>query len=135
MKLLNIAFILIVTLSTSCQGQEKNKPTLLNYKAQTRGFLYDIHLENDSIQVTTNSEIKKATLTKNQLIKIDSLLGNINFKEIKNNISTNDLAVDKAIKGVFNLEFNGNSYTFDFNHHTLPNEIEEFIKTLEEFTN
>ncbi len=135
MKVFNIAFILLVILSTSCQSQEKDKPTHLNYKAQTRGFLYEIQLENNSIQINNNNMIKTAVLTKNQLIQIDSILNAINFKEIKNNSSTNDLAVDKAIKGVFKLEFNGNSYIFDFNHHMLPNEIDEFIKTLKEYTN
>ena len=134
MKLLNVAFILLLAFNTSCQGQEKKNTMMLNYKAQTRGFLYQIKLENNSIEVNNNNTIKTAVLTKNQTDKINNLLNDINFKEIENNISINDLAVDRAIKGVFSLNFNGNSYTFDFNHHNLPKDIEAFIKLLQEFT-
>ena len=108
---------------------------MLNYKAQTRGFLYQIKLESNSIEINNNNTVKTTVLTKNQFIKIDSLLNNINFKKIKDNISTNDLAIDRAIKGVFDLNFEGNTYTFDFNHHKLPNEIEDFLEQLEAFTN
>ena len=135
MKLLNSVLILLLAFNTSCQGQEKKNAMMLNYKAQTRGFLYQIQLENNSIEINNNNTVKKAVLTKKQLVKIDSLLSNINFKEIENNISINDLAVDRAIKGVFSLNFNGNFYAFEFNHHNLPKDIEAFIKLLEEFTN
>ncbi len=135
MKLLNISllFLLAFSFSTSCQSQEKKNTLMLNYKAQTRGFLYQIQFKNNSIEINNNNAIKTAVLTKNQLVKINSLLKVINFKEIKNNISTNDLAVDRAIKGVFKLHFNKILYEFEFNHNRLPKEIKQLIQLLEEF--
>ena len=135
MKLFKITFLLLLIATSSCKGQEKKDAISLNYKAQTRGFLYQIQLENNSIEISQNNTIKTGVLNEDQLTKIDSLLREINFNTIKNNVSISDLAVDSAIKGVFNLNFEGNSYTFNFNHHKLPKEIEGFLKYLEEFTN
>ncbi|MFK5958999.1 MAG: hypothetical protein QM495_09050 [Lutibacter sp.] len=133
MKLLNISLLFLLAFSTSCQSQEKKNTLMLNYKAQTRGYLYQIQLENNSIEINNNNTIKTAALAKSQLVKINSLLKVINFKEIENNISINDLAVDRAIKGVFKLHFNKILYEFEFNHNKLPKEIKQLIQLLEEF--
>lgn len=135
MKLFKITFLLLLIVSSSCEGQEKKEAISLNYKAQTRGFLYQLQLKNNSIEINKNNTVERTLLTEDQLIKIDNLLSTINFEVIKNNVSISDLAVDSAIKGVFNLTFEGNSYTFDFTHNKLPKEIEELLKQLEEFTN
>jgi hypothetical protein len=135
MKLFKITFLLLSIISSSCEGQEKKECIYLNYTAQTRGFLYLVQLENNSIEINKNNTIQTTLLTETQLIKINSLLSSINFDAIKNNVSISDLAVDSAIKGVLNLTFEGNSYTFDFSHNKLPKEIEELLKKLEEFTN
>ncbi len=135
MKLFKITFLLLLIVTSSCKGKEKKSVISLNYKAQTRGFLYQIQFGNNSIEIIQNNIVKTSVLSENQLTKIDSLLREINFNVIKNNISTDDLAVDSAIKGVFNLNFEGNSYIFNFNHNKLPKEIEGFLKYLEGFTN
>jgi len=135
MKTFNIVLILLLAFNTSCQSQEKKNTIMLNYKAQTRGFLYQIEFKNDSIEINNNNLVKSAILTKSQLLKIDSLLNDINFKKIEDNISTNELAVDRAIKGVFELNYNQNSYFFEFSHNNLPKEIENLMKLLESFTN
>lgn len=135
MKLFKITIIILLTFSTSCQCQEKKDTILLNYTAQTRGFLYQIQLKDNLIELNNNNTIKQKVLTKNQEIKIDSLINEINFKEIESNISINDLAVDKAIKGLFEINFKETSCSFEFNHHKLPKEVKQLILQLEEYVN
>ena len=57
------------------------------------------------------------------------------MKKIKNNISTENLAVDKAIKGVFELHFNNKQYSYEFDHNKLPTKIETIKIKLESFFN
>jgi hypothetical protein len=135
MKLLIHILIVITSLSTSCNNQEKNNNIIINYSAQTRGFIYSIHLENNVLEINDNNKLKINELTENQKNKINNLLIDINFKEIENNISINDLAVDKAIKGIFKTTFQENSYTFEFNHNKLPKSIQKLLRQLEELSN
>lgn len=135
MKLFKITIIILLTFSTSCQCQEKKDTILLNYTAQTRGFLYQIQLKNNLIELNNNNTIKQKVLTKNQEIKIDSLINEMNFEEIESNILINDLAVDKAIKGLFEINFKETSYSFEFNHHKLPEKVKQLLLQLEEYVN
>ncbi len=133
MKLFKITLIILLAFSSSCQCQEKKDTILLNYTAQTRGFLYQIQLKNNLIELNNNNSTKQKALTNNQEIKIESLLNEINFKEIESNISVNDLALDKAIKGLFEINFKATSYSFEFNHHKLPKKIKQLLTQLEEY--
>jgi hypothetical protein len=117
----------------SCISQEKSNAILINYTAQTRGYMYAIQLEKNVLEINNNGIIKKIELSKKQQTKIDSLLNTINFSEIENNISIDDLAVDKAIKGTFKAYFKENFYDYEFNHYKLPNKIRELLKQLEAF--
>tara|TARA_R110001583_G_scaffold48522_1_gene152016 strand:+ start:4865 stop:5272 length:408 start_codon:yes stop_codon:yes gene_type:complete len=134
MKTINTFILFTLVLFQSCQSQEKMNTTSLNYFAQTRGFIYAIHLKNNELELNNNTHIKKITLTTNQKKEINELLLKIDFKKIENNISIQDLAVDKAIKGTFELNFKAEDYSFDFNHNNLPENIQQLITHLEEFT-
>jgi hypothetical protein len=57
----------------------------------------------------------------------------IDFDSLKSNISIDDLAVDKAIKGEFELNFNGKLYTFEFDHNNAPESIQELLNKLQSF--
>jgi len=108
--------------------------TSLNYSAQTRGYIYAMRLKNNELELNNNTNIKKTTLTKSQINEINDLLLKIDFKKIENNISINDLALDKAIKGTFELNFKAAHFSFDFNHNNLPENIQQLITHLEGFT-
>jgi hypothetical protein len=135
MKTINIFILFTLVLFQSCQGQEKMNTTSLNYSAQTRGYIYAIHLKNNELELNNNTKIKKITLTADQTNEINELLHKIDFKKIENNISINDLAVDKAIKGTFELNFKMEHFSFDFNHNNLPKNIQQLITHLEEVVN
>ncbi len=132
MKLLFHLFVVITTLSTSCDNQEKNE-VIINYFAQTRGFIYSINLNQNVLEINDNNNILKVNLNKNQLAEIVKILNNMDFNEIKNNLEIDDLAVDKAIKGIFKTKFEEKSYNFEFNHNELSKSIQFLFKKLEQY--
>ncbi|SNR50842.1 hypothetical protein [Lutibacter flavus] len=135
MKIITPLFLVITVFTISCNSQEKTNDIIINYTAQTRGYIYSLQLENNTLEINDNNAIKKVELSEKQQIKIDSLLNSINFSEIENNISIDDLAVDKAIKGTFNTYFKEKVFEYEFDHNKLPKDIQELFKRLEAYLN
>lgn len=133
MKLFKITLILLLVSSTSCQSQDKKDTISLNYNAQTRGFQLAIQLENNLLEVTKTNATHKIELAENQLNEIINMVKKIDFENLKSNISIDDLAVDKAIKGEFELNFNGELYKFEFDHNNAPENIQELLNKLQSF--
>ena len=97
--------------------------------------LYVLHLKNNVLKIDKNNVIKEITLNKSQYANIDSLANKINFNEIENNISIDELAVDRAIKGIFTIDLKEKKYEFEFNHQKLPDAIQNLLDQLEGFLN
>ncbi|HSQ45852.1 MAG TPA: hypothetical protein VLM44_02920 [Lutibacter sp.] len=133
MKLFKMTLILLFASLTSCQSQDKKDTISLNYNAQTRGFQLSIQLENNLLEVTKNNETHQIELTDIQLNEFVEMVKKIDFDLIKSNISIDDLAVDKAIKGEFELNLNGELYTFEFDHNNAPESIQELLSKLQSF--
>ena len=87
------------------------------------------------IKIDKNNVIKEITLNKAQYANIYSLVTKINFNEIENNISIDELAVDRAIKGIFTIDLKEKKYEFEFNHQKLPDTIQNLLNQLEGFLN
>ena len=133
MKLFKMTLILLFASLTSCQSQDKKDSISLNYNAQTRGFQMAIQMENNLLEVTKNNETHQIELTDIQLNEVVEMVKKINFDLIKSNVSIDDLAVDKAIKGNFELNFNGKLYAFEFDHNNAPENIQELLNKLQSF--
>lgn len=133
MKIFKITLILLLASLTSCQSQNKKDTVSLNYNAQTRGFQLSILLENNLLEVTKNNETHQIELAEIQLNEIIKMVKKIDFLVLKSNISIDDLAVDKAIKGEFELNFNGELFTFEFDHNNAPESIQELLSKLQSF--
>lgn len=133
MKLYKMTLILLLVSITSCQSQDKKDTISLNYNAQTRGFQLAIQLENNLLEVNKNDETHQIELTENQLNEVIEMIKKIDFKVLKSNISIDDLAVDKAIKGEFELNLNGELNTFEFDHNNAPEIIQELLSKLQSF--
>lgn len=133
MKLFKMTLILLLLSITSCQSQDKKDTISLNYNAQTRGFQLAIKLENNLLEVTKNNETNQIELTEKQFNEVIEMVKKIDFNVLKSNISIDDLAVDKAIKGEFELNLNGELYTFEFDHNNAPENIQELLNKLQSF--
>ncbi len=133
MKLFKMILILLLVSSTSCQSQDKKDSISLHYAAQTRGFQLAIQLENNLLEVTENSVMHNIELTGNQLSEIIEMVKKTNFNTIESNISKEDLAVDKAIKGEFELNLNRKIYSLEFDHNNAPECIQKLLNKLQSF--
>lgn len=128
-----MTLILLLLSSTSCQSQDKKDTVSLNYSAQTRGFQLAIQLKNKLLEVAKNNETHQIELTDKQFNEVIDMVKKIDFENLKSNISIDDLAVDKAIKGEFELNFNGELYKFEFDHNNAPEKIQELLNKLQSF--
>jgi tyrosine-protein phosphatase YwqE len=133
MKLFKMILILLIASSTSCQSQNKKDSISLNYNAQTRGFQLDIQQKNNLLKVTKDNKTQQIELTNKQLTEIIDMAKKIDFNAIKSTISIDDLAVDKAIKGEFEITLNGDLYAFEFDHNNAPKSIDELLNKLQSF--
>ncbi len=133
MKLFKMTLILLLVSITSCKSQDIKDAVSLNYSAQTRGFQLAIQLENNLLEITENNETHQIELTENQLNEVIKMVKKIDFNVLKSNISIDDLAVDKAIKGEFELNLNGELYAFEFDHNNAPVSIQELLNKLQSF--
>ena len=131
MKSLLHLILVLVTVTSSCQNQEIKKEFSLSYTAQTRGFLYKINLNKDSLEINNNGIIKNSALNNHQVSELKKLVSSLNFDQLKSNISIDDLAVDKAIEGVFTTSINGNNQLIKINHNNLPDQLKELFNQLD----
>jgi len=134
MKLFKILLIsVIITLSTSCNAQEKNNTVMLNYTAQTRGFNYVLQLKNNVLEITKNSKTTTLELSKQQVITIDTLISKIDFTKIESDFSKEKAAVDRVIPAVFILQHYKKQYNYNFEHNNTPKTIQELLNMLSDF--
>lgn len=129
---LTFTFILLLMISNSCQSQEGEKVSL-NYSAQTRGYYLHIKLEGNALEISENSNTQKIDLTNQQISKINEVFSEIDFSKIKNNLSIENLAVDKAIKATCIINYKEKLYNFEFDHNNAPKDIKELINVLQEY--
>lgn len=133
-NLLQLSIIFCCLTVTSCTSQKITNNTSLNYTAQTRGYIYTIQLNNNKLELNNNTNIKRTTLSIDQKKELEQQLLKINFKQLRDSINTEDLALDKAIKGMLDLNFDSKQYHFNFNHNKLPKNIQNLTMLLESFT-
>ena len=131
MKLLFNTLALLFFFSLSCESQEKQNDVSLTYIAQTRGFIYSLQLKDNKLELNNNNSFKKLELSETDIEQITKILSETDFEKIENNISVDDLAVDKAIQGNFDLIFNKKKHSFQFNHLNLPEKIKQLLSYLE----
>ncbi|NLP57137.1 hypothetical protein [Lutibacter sp. B1] len=132
MKLYSTILIVFI-ISISCKSQENSTKTELSYVAQTRGYHLTINLKENTLEISENNNISKKVLTNKKLAELQKIISEIDFSKLKNNLSAENVAVDKAIPANFKLKLNEADYNFEFEHNNLPKGIENLINTLQEF--
>lgn len=128
MKTITILLLFAALVTQSCHSQSNT--IMLYYKAETRGFSYSLNLTNGVLKEIENGTTKTKNLSTTELNAIEKQLSEINFLEIQSNLLIEETAVDKAIPGYFEVEFNNNKYYFEFSHHNLPKEIAALFNSL-----
>lgn len=117
----------------SCKSQTAQSGSIsIHYKAQTRGFLYEIQLENDTLIKINSTKTLKIKLNKNQISNLKDIIATIDFSKIKNNTDTEGLAVDKAIAANFTITTKQKTYNYQLIHRKLPKKIQEVLDYLDQ---
>lgn len=129
MKIISFLLFFTVFFAKSCQSQSNNS-VMVHYKAETRGFSYTLNLKNNTLEQIENGVTITKNLSAAQINTIEKQLAEINFSAIKSNLQVEETAVDRAIPGYFEVEFNNKKYQFEFSHHNLPNQITNVIDNL-----
>ena len=116
----------------SCKSQTQNDTFIIHYKAQTRGFLYEIQVKNDTLIKINSDSTLKIILTKNQISNLKDIIATIDFSKIKNNTDTEGLAVDKAIAANFTITTKQKMHNYQLIHRLLPKKIQEVLDYLDQ---
>jgi len=132
MKKFYFLFLLTLISMQSCKSQTQNDSISIHYKAQTRGFLYEIQLENDTLIKINSTKTLKIKLNKNQISKLKDIIATIDFSKIKNNTDTEGLAVDKAIAANFTITTKQKTNNYQLIHRQLPKKIQEVVDYLDQ---
>ena len=133
MKKAYFLLIIFALLISSCEAQKN--VLFLNYKAQTRGFNLAINLNEKILEISNNGSLSTKTLTEEQFLRIAQKVNEIDFTSIKNNLNTEETAVDKAIPAFLEIKTQNETYKFNFNHTNLPKKIAELLEVLTELEN
>ncbi len=125
MKFLHLTIVFILSFFI----ETPNESITILYKAQTRGFIYQLELKDTHLKINN----KEIVLSEKHYKEVKKTLSNINFDKLSSNILQKELAVDKAIEGVLNVSFKNKKYQFHFNHNNLPKKICNLKELLESF--
>ena len=133
---------LIILLSFSffnCASQQKviKNNYRIEYKAQTRGALYEILVEGNLLSFKSYNDSKTIVLTKEQIQALTNEINNINLKAINDlEAPTTKRFTDGVMIAYFKINRAENSYkSSEFDHEYAPKELQTLFKILISYLN
>ena len=133
---------LIILLSFSffnCASQQKvmKNNYKIEYKAQTRGALYEILVEGNLLSFKSYNDSKTIVLTKEQIRALTNEINNINLKAINDlEAPTTKRFTDGVMIAYFKINRAENSYkSSEFDHEYPPKELQTLFKILISYLN
>ena len=133
---------LIILLSFSffnCASQQKvmKNNYKIEYKAQTRGALYEILVEGNLLSFKSYNDSKTIVLTKEQIKALTNEINNINLKAINDlEAPTTKRFTDGVMIAYFKINRAENSYkSSEFDHEYPPKELQTLFKILISYLN
>ena len=124
MKYFKITILLFALSITSCSAQNFNK---IIYKAHTRGSAVEIEVQGNKITYQTTQNKKALTLSKEQLNRLNDIIGAISLKEIQTlKAPTNERYSDGALIANFIIKVKDKEYTSStFDAGNPPKELKK----------
>lgn len=133
---------LIILLSFSffnCASQQKvmKNNYKIEYKAQTRGALYEILVEGNLLSFKSYNDSKTIVLTKEQVRQLTNEINNINLNAINDlEAPTSKRFTDGAMIAYFKINRAENSYkSSEFDHEYPSKELQTLFKILISYLN
>jgi len=109
----------------------------IEYKAQTRGALYEILVEGNLLSFKSYNDSKTIVLTKEQVRQLTNEINNINLKAINDlEAPTTKRFTDGVMIAYFKINKEENSYkSSEFDHEYPPKELQTLFKILKKYIN
>jgi hypothetical protein len=133
---------LIILLSFSffnCASQQKvmKNNYKIEYKAQTRGALYEILVKDNLLSFKSYNDSKTIVLTKEQVRQLTNEINNINLKAINDlEAPTTKRFTDGVMIAYFKINKAENSYkSSEFDHEYPPKELKQLFNILISYLN
>ena len=124
----NIVYLIFIISLSSCTAQKQSGLTSINYFAQTRGFLVDLTLSQNEIIYNSNNKIDTLVIDKEKWKSIKEITNTLDFELLKNHeVSTDLIAVDRAILAELTLIINSEEQRLEFIHGDPPEELKELV--------
>ena len=112
-------------------AQKKASLTSINYLAQTRGFLVDLTLNKNEIIYNNNNEIDTLVIDKEKWKTLKKITNSLDMEALKNHkVSTELLAVDRAIPAEITFIINNEEQRLEFIHGDPPEELKELVREI-----
>ena len=127
----NIVLLIFIISLSSCTAQKKAGLTSINYLAQTRGFMVDLTLNQNEIIYNNNNNIDTLVINKEKWKTIKKITSSLDMEALKNHeVSTELLAVDRAIPAAITFIINNEEQQIEFIHGDPPEELKELVREI-----
>ena len=127
----NIVLLIFIISLSSCTAQKQAGLTSINYLAQTRGFLVDLTLNQNEIIYNNNNKIDTLVIDKEKWKTLKKITGSLDMEILKNHeVSTDLLAVDRAILAELTFMINKEEQRLEFIHGDPPEELKELVREI-----
>jgi hypothetical protein len=136
-----VMVFLSLFLAKGCNKQlrEEMKSTSIEYSAVSRGFYYNIQIQDDELSVIRNRNEKPKTykLARQDWNELAKLYQKVKLEELEHYVDpTQKRFYDGAAIASLQITVDGNTYqTRSFDHGTPPVEIEEFVNKITSLIN
>lgn len=109
----------------------------IEYKAQTRGALYEILVEDNLLSFKSYNDSKTIVLTEEQVKALTNEINNINLKDINDlEAPTTKRFTDGVMIAYFKINRAENSYkSSEFDHEYPPKELQTLFNILISYLN
>ena len=127
----NIVLLIFIISLSSCSAQKQADLTSINYLAQTRGFMVDLTLNQNEIIYNNNNEIDTLVIDKEKWKTLKNITNSLDMEALKNHkVSTDLLAVDRAIPAEITFVINNEEQQIDFIHGDPPEALKELVREI-----
>ena len=127
----NIVLLIFIIFLSSCTAQKQAGLTSINYLAQTRGFLVDLTLNQNEIIYNNNYKIDTLVIDKEKWKILKTITSALDMEALKNHeVSTDLLAVDRAILAELKFIINNEEQRLEFIHGDPPEELKELVREI-----
>ena len=124
----NIVYLIFIISLSSCTAQKQAGLTSINYFAQTRGFLVDLTLNKNKIIYNNNNKIDTLVINTEKWKTLKIITSSLDIEKLKNHeVSTDLIAVDRAILAELTLIINSEEQRLQFIHGDPPEELKELV--------